>query len=40
MSDHEPAGDGLRDFLAFAFDILVAAVAVVVICTTIVRCAR
>lgn len=39
MNDHKPAGDGLRDFLAFAADIVVAAVITITICTTIVRCA-
>lgn len=39
MNDQEPAGDGLRDFLAFAADIIVAAVITITVCTTLVRCA-
>lgn len=39
MSDHEPVEDGRNDFLAFAIDIFVAAIVVVLICTSIARCA-
>jgi hypothetical protein len=38
MTEHEPVEDGRNDFVAFAADIVVAAIVVVLICTTMVRC--